>query len=118
MNRFTTKNFLALVLCAFVLFSCSKDDDTSSANPNNPNNPGNQKCRITNVSEDNGDEESIFEYNSQGRLTKVLYKEGGVLDNYSETYEYNAAGYISKSTEWDGNTMEGYNLTHTTAMAA
>jgi hypothetical protein len=113
MNKSTTKNFLILAMSTLVLFSCSKDDDSTSTNPNdpgNPNNPANQKCRVTNASEDGGDEESIYEYDSQRRLTKVIYKENGQLESYFETFEYNNEGYISKSVEWDGSTMDGYDL--------
>jgi YD repeat-containing protein len=106
MNRFTLKNFLVLALSATVLFSCSKDDDKAA----NPNNPSGQKCRITSDNENNGEEESIYEYDSQGRLIKQSYKEGGKLEPYYETYEYNNAGYISKITEWDSAGVDGYEL--------
>lgn len=112
MNKFSYKNLLVLALSSVVLFSCSKDDD-KSANPNNPDNPNNpsaQKCRITNENENNGEEESIYEYDNQRRLVKQLYKESGQLETYYDTYEYNNAGYVSKSIEWDGTTQEGYDL--------
>src|SRR5690606_13889557 len=53
---------------------------------------------------------TIYEYDSQHRLIKEIYKENGQLEGSYITYEYNNAGFISKSTDWNGTTMQGYDL--------
>src|SRR5690606_3123333 len=78
-------------------------DEDDNPPVTNPNDPANQKCKVTKLTytEPGYTGETVVEYNTAGRISKIIEKEGGIEEGF-ETLEYNGAGQVTKSAEDDG----------------
>lgn len=106
MKKSATGDVLLLnVLLALNFTACNDDKDN---NPD-PDNTAQTACQLIKISESGNDDYTAIEYNAQGYVSQLFYKEIGsnASDEY-EAYMYNANNQLVKIVTYDNGDEEYY----------